>query len=124
MKAIISRQRVLMGACLAATLLGGCVVTPVPSPIQRLPEGEVSKYAPLLSSEEKQKLTKLDAQILKEQENTIRAERAWSAYNTAYQNYWSNASFYGAWGGWGGPYYGVGIGGSWPYYPDSPYYGW
>lgn len=123
----------LMGGVLAG-LLAGCAAD-MPRDINGSPF--TSRLAPNavppppVTAEQKQQITALNAQILRDQESAIaRQQEAW-AYAYPYSN-WN--MYYGGWGGgWGGGgrwgygvsvgspgYWGGGWGGGWGGYP----YGW
>jgi hypothetical protein len=100
-----------------AISLGGCTMTYPPTTrtvLSQLPE-QRGAATPTLTPEEKKRYDEIDRQVLREQDDAMRAEeaaRAWSYYAPAvpvYGNYYS-----GGWGhGWG-----AGTGWGYPgYYP-------
>ncbi|WP_411859785.1 hypothetical protein [Cupriavidus pauculus] len=135
---IVSRAlaALLMGGSMAGLLgglLGGCAAD-LPRDINGAPF--TSRLAPNavppppVTAEQKQQLTALNAQILRDQESVIARQQEAQAWAYAAYPYTNWNMYYGGWGGgWGGGSrwgYGVSVGspgywgGGWGGYP----YGW
>lgn len=115
------RSRALSGLVIAlAAMIAGCAA-PVPrdmygSPATARLEPGSTPPAPL-TDEERQHLTALNQQVLREQEHVIASQQqaeAWARAAYAYPS--TNWSLY--YGGWGGGHWGGGVGIS------SPGWGW